>query len=374
MFLRGGRGGKGNSHYATSINQAPRYAQKGIEGETRELRAELHLIADIGLVGMPNAGKSTLLSVLTNAHPLIGDYPFTTRTPNLGLLRLPERDVILADIPGIIEGASQGRGLGLKFLRHIERCAALLFLVDLSAPDCPGTVKVLAGGAGHVLGGACRRGRAWSSAQSWSCPSPPAGRRPLPTRIPRGRFTAVSSFSREGLAELIAAIRTLVGAAASAVPARDPGGTWPGRRRAPDEGGRPRRNLQPGALRSPVRGGGGAGTALGYDTAIFVPANQPVHKDPAPVLDPAHRLAMLRLAVRATIGSSWTPARSSAADRRIPLKRSRASSPGTASRDGPGFVIGDDLVAGFPSWKNVDELVRIVDLIVARRTLRARRA
>ena len=136
-------GGKGNSHYATSINQAPRYAQKGIDGATRELKAELHLIADIGLVGMPNAGKSTLLSVLTNAHPLIGDYPFTTRTPNLGLLRLPERDVILADIPGIIEGASHGRGLGLKFLRHIERCAALLFLVDLSAPDCPGTVKLL---------------------------------------------------------------------------------------------------------------------------------------------------------------------------------------------------------------------------------------
>ena len=143
VFLRGGKGGKGNSHYATAVNQAPRYAQKGIEGQTRELRAELHLIADIGLVGMPNAGKSTLLSVITNAHPQIADYPFTTRTPHLGLLRLPERDVILADIPGIIEGASQGRGLGLRFLRHIERCAALLFLVDLSSADCPGTVRLL---------------------------------------------------------------------------------------------------------------------------------------------------------------------------------------------------------------------------------------
>src|SRR5208337_414824 len=143
LYLRGGRGGKGNSHYATSINQAPRYAQKGIEGETRELRAELHLIADIGLVGHPNAGKSTLLSVLTNAKPLIADYPFTTKTPNLGLMRLPERDVILADIPGIVEGASRGKGLGLRFLRHIERCAALLYLVDLSVEQCTATVRVL---------------------------------------------------------------------------------------------------------------------------------------------------------------------------------------------------------------------------------------
>ena len=102
LFLRGGKGGKGNAHYATSVNQAPRYAQKGIEGRTRELRAELHLIADIGLVGMPNAGKSTLLSVLTNARPEIADYPFTTRVPHLGLLRFPERDIILARL-GIVQ-------------------------------------------------------------------------------------------------------------------------------------------------------------------------------------------------------------------------------------------------------------------------------
>jgi GTP-binding protein len=220
LFLRGGRGGKGNSHYATSVNQAPRFAQKGIEGETRELKAELHLIADIGLVGMPNAGKSTLLSVLTNAHPLIADYPFTTRTPNLGLLRLPERDVILADIPGIIEGASQGRGLGLKFLRHIGRCAALLFLVDLSSPDCPGTVKLLEEELQTYSASLASRPRLVVGTKL-DLPDSTAGHAALSETCPVGGFVAVSSFSREGLAPLIAAVRTLVGAAAAAT-AGDP--------------------------------------------------------------------------------------------------------------------------------------------------------
>jgi GTP-binding protein len=212
VYLHGGRGGKGNSHYATSINQAPRYAQKGIEGEKRELRAELHLIADIGLVGMPNAGKSTLLSVLTNAHPLIADYPFTTRTPNLGLLRLPERDIIFADIPGIIEGASQGRGLGLKFLRHVERCAALLFLVDLSAPDCTGTVKLLEAELATYSSALAGRPRLVVGTKL-DLPESTAGHEVLSAAYPAGGFTAVSSFSREGLAPLIAAIRTMVAAA-----------------------------------------------------------------------------------------------------------------------------------------------------------------
>jgi GTP-binding protein len=214
IFLRGGRGGKGNSHYATSVNQAPRYAQKGIEGEARELKAELHLIADIGLVGMPNAGKSTLLSVLTNAHPLIADYPFTTRTPNLGLLRLPERDVILADIPGIIEGASQGRGLGLKFLRHIERCAALLFLVDLSTADCPGTVKLLQEELQSYSPALAARPRLVVGTKM-DLPESTAGHAALSDEYPAGGFLAVSSFSREGLELLIGAVRTLVGAAAA---------------------------------------------------------------------------------------------------------------------------------------------------------------
>ncbi len=143
VLFRGGKGGRGNSNFATSTRQTPRFAEEGRPGESRDLKVELHLIADVGIVGLPNAGKSTLLSVLTSAHPLIGDYPFTTKTPNLGLLRLSGMELVLADIPGIIEGASIGRGLGLKFLKHIERCAALLYLVDLSSDNGDETVRVL---------------------------------------------------------------------------------------------------------------------------------------------------------------------------------------------------------------------------------------
>ena len=220
VFLRGGKGGKGNSHYATAVNQAPRYAQKGIEGQTRELRAELHLIADIGLVGMPNAGKSTLLSVITNAHPQIADYPFTTRTPHLGLLRLPERDVILADIPGIIEGASQGRGLGLRFLRHIERCAALLFLVDLSSADCPGTVRLLEAELATYAGSLADRPRILVGTKL-DLPDAAAGIDALTAAFPGETVVGISSYSREGVPALLSRIRELV--SRSAAPAGEAG-------------------------------------------------------------------------------------------------------------------------------------------------------
>lgn len=132
-FLKGGKGGWGNVHFKSSTNQAPRYAHKGAPGEERELRVELSIMADIGLVGFPNAGKSSLLDLFTNARPKIAPYPFTTKIPNLGVLHVDEeRDIIIADIPGIIEGASEGAGLGIRFLKHISRTACLLFMLDMS--------------------------------------------------------------------------------------------------------------------------------------------------------------------------------------------------------------------------------------------------
>ncbi|ATA77314.1 GTPase ObgE [Capnocytophaga canimorsus] len=136
IALQGGKGGLGNWHFRSATNQTPRYAQSGIAGIETELLLELKVLADVGLVGFPNAGKSTLLSVITSAKPKIGDYPFTTLKPNLGIVQYRDfKSFVVADIPGIIEGAAEGKGLGHYFLRHIERNSVLLFLIPADSKD-----------------------------------------------------------------------------------------------------------------------------------------------------------------------------------------------------------------------------------------------
>ena len=149
LLARGGKGGRGNNEFKTATNQTPHYAEKGKPGEEKRLYLELKLIADIGLIGLPNSGKSSLLSVLTNAHPKIGDYPFTTLEPNLGVMSKTLSGesngdgLIIADIPGLIEGASKGRGLGDKFLRHIEKTKILVHCIDSQSQDIENDYKTI---------------------------------------------------------------------------------------------------------------------------------------------------------------------------------------------------------------------------------------
>lgn len=138
VVARGGRGGYGNEHFKSSVRQAPRFAELGEPGEERELQLELKLVADIGIIGLPSAGKSTLISVITAAKPKIADYPFTTLVPNIGIAQIGDESLVITDIPGLVEGASEGKGLGDQFLRHISRNAVLVHLIDVNHKDVVG--------------------------------------------------------------------------------------------------------------------------------------------------------------------------------------------------------------------------------------------
>lgn len=198
VLLRGGRGGKGNAHFATARHQTPRFSQDGEPGVEADYVVELAVIADIGFVGFPNAGKSSLLKALTNADPRIGSYPFTTRTPNLGVLRLYERDIVLADIPGIIEGASGGAGLGIRFLKHISRTAGIALLVDLTDDEFISTYTVVMGELQSYSAALAAKNRIVIGTKI-DMPGTLERLAELKASLPSEKVVGVSSFSRAGL-------------------------------------------------------------------------------------------------------------------------------------------------------------------------------
>jgi GTP-binding protein len=144
LLARGGQGGLGNVHFKSSVNRAPRQFTRGEPGESRRLALELRVLADVGLLGAPNAGKSSFIRAVSSARPKVADYPFTTLNPSLGVVRVGEASFVLADIPGLIEGASEGTGLGHQFLRHLARTKLLLHIVDITEPDAARAIRVIA--------------------------------------------------------------------------------------------------------------------------------------------------------------------------------------------------------------------------------------
>jgi GTP-binding protein len=213
VVARGGRGGRGNVSLSSARDRVPRTAEAGERGDERHLRVELHTVADVGLVGLPNAGKSTLLARLTAAKPKIANYPFTTLTPNLGVTGGDDDRFVVADIPGLIEGASEGRGLGHRFLRHVVRCRALVLVVDLSSPDPPADLEVL------------RRELAAYDEDLAARPAIVVGTKadlvddPEP---PEAGWLVVSGMTGEGTEELASRLGLLAERAAAAAPERRP--------------------------------------------------------------------------------------------------------------------------------------------------------
>jgi GTP-binding protein len=201
IYLKGGNGGWGNIHFKSSVNQAPRKALPGKPGQTVQLKVELQIMADVGLVGFPNAGKSSLLDRFTNARPKIAAYPFTTKIPNLGVLSAGERDIILADIPGLIEGASQGAGLGIRFLKHVSRTAALAFLIDLSGDNYLDAFDVLLRELSAFSPELLQKKRLLLGTKT-DLPETQGRAAEIAARYPDEKVRGISVFSGEGISEL----------------------------------------------------------------------------------------------------------------------------------------------------------------------------
>ncbi len=209
VIVRGGRGGLGNSNFATPTRQAPDFATPGGAGESISVRLELKLLADVGLVGLPNAGKSTLLSVVSAARPRIADYPFTTLVPNLGIVRLDEeKSATFADIPGLIEGASRGKGLGDRFLRHIERTRLLVFLIDCQNEDPESTLRLLLSELDSFHGDLLKKPGIVALTKIDLLD--PEKRGSLPETINGRECHGISAASGEGITELLAATFSLL--------------------------------------------------------------------------------------------------------------------------------------------------------------------
>ncbi len=206
VVARGGRGGRGNAEFVTPTHQAPREFEYGREGQERDLELELKVLADVGLVGFPNAGKSTLLSRVSRAKPKIADYPFTTLTPNLGIVKSGAyTSFVMADIPGLIEGAHEGKGLGIQFLKHVERCSVLLFLVDANDEDPAESYRLLFEEVQKYSPGLIQRKRMLAITKMDSFVGVPK----MSTFEPIELFP-ISSVSGEGLETLIKALSTSI--------------------------------------------------------------------------------------------------------------------------------------------------------------------
>jgi GTP-binding protein len=217
VFLTGGNGGWGNVHFKSSVNQAPRRALPGKAGVFRRLKVELQIMADVGLVGFPNAGKSSLLDALTNARPKIAPYPFTTKIPNLGVLNLggyskgnmlDGRDVVIADIPGLLEGASNGTGLGHRFLKHISRTTALIFLIDLSQENYQNAFDVLYNEL-NLFSASLTEKKRIICGSKLDLENTAEALEALKAKYPKEKVLGISIFSGSGIKELIAEIGAL---------------------------------------------------------------------------------------------------------------------------------------------------------------------